>query len=37
MALAENSFSALNNTMYVETEEGTEQVQLIEGELYFVE
>ena len=35
--LAENSFSALNNTMYVETEEGTEQVQLIEGELYFVE
>mgnify|MGYP000176804383 FL=1 len=35
--LAENSFSAFNNTMYVETEEGTEQVQLIEGELYFVE
>jgi hypothetical protein len=30
-------FSMMNNTMYVETEEGTEQVQLIGGELHFVE
>ena len=33
----DNVFSMMNNTMYVETEEGTEQVQLIGGELRFVE
>tara|TARA_Y100000310_G_C20018697_1_gene506390 strand:- start:12 stop:527 length:516 start_codon:yes stop_codon:yes gene_type:complete len=33
----DNMFSMMNNTMYVETEEGTEQVQLIGGELHFVE
>jgi len=33
----EPSLEIMNNTMYVETEEGTEQVQLIEGELHFVE
>lgn len=33
----ENLFSSMNNTMYVETDEGTEQVQLIDGNLYFVE
>jgi hypothetical protein len=32
-----NVFSMMNNTSYVETEEGTEQVQLIKGELHFVE
>jgi hypothetical protein len=31
------SLEIMNNTMYVETDEGTEQVQLIDGELYFVE
>jgi hypothetical protein len=31
------SLEIMNNTMYVETEEGTEQVQLIDGEIYFVE
>ncbi len=34
---AEPSLEIMNNTMYVETEEGTEQVQLIDGELHFVE
>ncbi len=33
----EPSLEIMNNTMYVETEEGTEQVQLIDGELHFVE
>jgi len=32
-----NVFSMMNNTSYVETEEGTEQVQLIKGEMHFVE
>jgi len=34
---AEPSLEIMNNTMYIETEEGTEQVQLIDGELHFVE
>ena len=34
---AEPSLEIMNNTMYIETEEGTEQVQLIDGELNFVE
>jgi len=34
---AEPSLEIMNDTMYVETEEGTEQVQLIDGELHFVE
>jgi len=33
----EPSLEIMNNTMYIETEEGTEQVQLIDGELHFVE
>ncbi len=33
----EPSLEIMNNTMYVETEDGTEQVQLIDGELHFVE
>ncbi len=31
------SLDIMNNTMYVETEEGTEQVVLIDGEIYLVE
>ena len=27
----------LNNTMYIETDDGTEQVQIIDNQLYFVE
>ena len=27
----------LNNTMYIETDDGTEQVQIIDDQLYFVE
>ena len=27
----------LNNTMYIETNDGTEQVQIIDDQLYFVE
>lgn len=34
---AEPTLEIMNNTMYIETEEGTEQVQLIDGELHFVE
>ena len=34
---AEPSLEIMNNTMYIETEEGTEQVQLIDGELNFIE
>jgi len=34
---AEPSLEIMNDTMYVETEEGTEQVQFIDGELHFVE
>ena len=32
-----NAFHALNNTMYVETDEGTEQVKRVGGKLVFVE
>jgi hypothetical protein len=31
------NLAALNNTMYIETEEGTEQVQMVNGELRYVE
>ena len=34
---AEPSLQIMNNTMYIETEEGTEQVQRIDGELNFIE
>ena len=30
-------FTMLNNTMYIETDDGTEQVQIIDDQLYFVE
>jgi hypothetical protein len=32
----EPSLDVMNNTMYIETEEGTEQVQLVNGELQIV-
>jgi len=34
---SEPSLEIMNNTMYIETEEGTEQVQMVDGELYFVD
>ena len=33
--LTDPSLEVMNNTMYIETDEGTEQVQIIEGELRF--
>ena len=35
--LTDPSLEVMNNTMYIETDEGTEQVQIIEGELRFIE
>jgi hypothetical protein len=34
---AEPSLQIMNNTMYIETEEGTEQVELIDGKLNFID
>jgi len=35
--LADSSLDLMNNTMYIKTDEGIEQVQIIDGELRFIE
>ena len=35
--LADSSLDVMNNTMYIKTDEGIEQVQIIDGELRFIE
>ena len=35
--LADSSLDIMNNTMYIKTDEGIEQVQIIDGELRFIE